>query len=129
MKNIDRLFVLTGVIFLLIGLALGLKMSMTQNFAMRDLHAHLNLLGFVLMTLFGLCYRAWPRMQEGGLAAVHYLLHTVTVAAALGIFYRVLSNMDLAPKLGPIMDFILMGTYLGVLIFAYLVLTRTRARE
>jgi len=126
MKNIDRLFVMTGVVFLLIGLAFGLKMSMTQNFAMRDLHAHLNLLGFVLMTLFGLCYRAWPKMQEGSLATVHYLLHTLTVAVALFLFYRVLSNPDLGPKLGPIMDWILMGTYLGVLVFAYLVLTRAR---
>jgi len=126
MKNVDRLFVFTGLLFLLVGMALGLKMSMTQNFAMHGLHAHLNLLGFVVMTLFGLCYRNWPKMQEGKLATVHYLLHTVSVAIALSLLYFVLSNMDLAPKLGPIMDMTLIGTYAGVLLFAYLFFTRAR---
>ena len=126
MKNIDRMFVLTGVVFLLVGMALGLKMSMTQDFALHGLHAHLNLLGFVVMTLFGLCYHSWPRMQEGVLATVHYLLHTVTVAASLTLLYFLLTNMDLAPKIGPIMDTLLMGTYASVLLFAYLLFTRTR---
>jgi len=126
MKNIDRMFVLTGLVFLLVGMGLGLKMSMTQNFALHGLHAHLNLLGFVLMTLFGLCYRNWPAMMEGSLATVHYLLHTVTVGVSLTLLFFVLSNMDLAPKLGPVMDIILIGTYAGVLLFAYLFFTRTK---
>ena len=126
MKNVDRMFVLTGLVFLLVGMALGLKMSMTQDFAFHGLHAHLNLLGFVVMTLFGLCYRNWPKMQEGKLATVHYLLHTVSVGVALSLLYFVLSNMDLAPKLGPVMDIVLMGTYAGVLLFVYLFFTRTR---
>lgn len=126
MKNIDRLWVFTGLLFLLTGMALGLKMSMTQDFAMRGLHAHLNLLGFVLMTLFGLCYRSWPKMQESVLAKVHYWLHTVTVAVSLGLFFVLLNNYDLAPKIGPVMDVFLLGTYAGVLLFAYLLLTRAK---
>ena len=126
MKNVDRLFVFTGLLFLLIGMALGLKMSMTQNFAMHGLHAHLNLLGFVVMTLFGLCYRSWPKMQEGKLATVHYLVHTITVGVALSLLYFVLSDMDLAPKLGPVMDMTLVGTIASVVLFAYLFFTRAR---
>jgi len=126
MKNISRLWVLTGLVFLLIGMGLGLKMAMAQDYGMHGLHAHLNLLGFVIMTLFGLCYHNWPKMQEGMLATVHYVLHTVTVAVSLTLFYFILSNMDLAPKIGPVMDIVLMGTYAGVLLFAYLFYTRTR---
>jgi len=126
MKNIDRLWVLTGLVFLLVGMGLGLKMSMAQDFGLHGLHAHLNLLGFVLMTLFGLCYRAWPKMQEGILATVHYLLHTVTVGVSLTLLYFLLSNYDLAPKIGPVMDMILIGTYAGVFLFTYLFFTRAR---
>ena len=126
MKKIDRLFVLTGLVFLLIGMGLGLRMSMTQNFALHGLHAHLNLLGFVVMTLFGLCYRHWPKMQEGALATTHYLLHTVTVALSLALLYFLLSDMELAPKIGPVMDMLLVGTYAGVLLFTYLFFTRTK---
>ena len=74
----------------------------------------------------GLCYRNWPKMQEGKLATVHYLLHTVTVSIALSLLYIVLSNMDLAPKFAPVMDMILMGTYASVILFAYLFFTRAR---
>ena len=126
MKNIDRWFVLTGLLFLLIGMVLGLKMSMAQDFSLHGLHAHLNLLGFVVMTLFGLCYRTWPRMQEGKLATVHYLLHTVCTAGGLALLFYLLSNPELAPKIGPIMDMTVAGTVVGVVLFIYLFFTRAR---
>jgi len=126
MKNIDRLFVLTGLLFLLVGMAFGLKMSATMDFTLHGLHAHLNLLGFVLMTLFGLCYRSWPKMQEGKLATIHYFLHTGCVAAALTLLYFLLTNSELAPKIAPVMNMLLGGAYLGILLFTYLVFTRTR---
>ena len=126
MKNIERWWVLTGLVFLLVGMGLGLKMSMAKDYSMHGLHAHLNLLGFVLMTLFGLCYRQWPNMQEGVLATVHYWLHTVTVAISLTLFYQILSNYDLAPTLGPLMEKFLMGTYAGILLFTYLFFTRAK---
>jgi hypothetical protein len=125
-KNVDRLFVLTGLIFLLAGMAFGLKMSATMDFSLHGLHAHLNLLGFVLMTLFGLCYRSWPKMQEGKLATVHYLLHTVCVGVALTLLYFLLTNPELGAKIAPVMNLFLGGAYAGILLFTYLVFTRTR---
>lgn len=126
MQNIDRLFVLTGLIFLLVGMAFGLKMSASMDFSLHGLHAHLNLLGFVLMTLFGLCYRAWPKMQEGWLATVHYLIHTVCVGVALTLLYFLLTRPELGPKIGPVMNSFLGGAYLGILLFTYLVFARAR---
>ena len=126
MQNIDRLFVLTGLVFLLVGMAFGLKMSATMDFSLHGLHAHLNLLGFVLMTLFGLCYHAWPKMREGKLATVHYLLHTVCVGLSMTLLYFLLTSPELGPKIGPVMNLFLGGAYAGILLFAYLVLTRTR---
>lgn len=126
MAGTDRRFILTGLVFLLAGMALGLKMSLSMDYALHGLHAHLNLLGFVLMTLFGLCYRAWPKMQESTLATVHYVLHTVCVAVSMIFLYYLLTNPDLGPKIGPVMDGFLGGAYLGVLVFAYLFFTRAR---
>jgi hypothetical protein len=126
MKNIDRWFILTGLGFLLIGMALGLHMSKAQDFTLHGLHAHLNLLGFVVMTLFGLCYRIWPRMQEGALAKVHYLVHTVTVAVALSLLYLILTDMSRGPTLGPILDTVLLATYAATILFTYLFLTRAK---
>jgi len=127
MKNVDRMFILTGIVFLLVGLAFGLNMAMTDDFTLRDLHAHLNLLGFVLMTLFGLCYHNWPKMQEGMLATIHYLIHTITVAIALFMLYFLLKDTPTyGPVLGPWIGRTLMITYAGLLLFGYLFLTRAR---
>jgi hypothetical protein len=127
MKNVDRLFILTGLLFLLVGMALGLKMNMEHDFTLHGLHAHLNLLGFVVMTLFGLCYHAWPKMKEGMLPFVHYVLHTVTVASSLSILYFVLSDEPTyGPTLGPIVGYILMVTWASVALFAFLFITRAK---
>jgi hypothetical protein len=126
MKNIDRWFILTGLVFLLIGMALGIKMANAMDFTLHGLHAHLNLLGFVVMTLYGLCYRQWPRMQEGVLATVHYLLHTLSVATALGLLYLMITDADMAPKVGPVQHVSLLIIFAATLLFAYLFLTRAR---
>ena len=126
MNNFGRVWVMTGVVFLLVGMVFGLKMSMSMDFTLHGLHAHLNLLGFVVMTLFGLCYSQWPKMQEGVLCKVHYLIHTVSVAVAMSLLYVLLTRPELGPTIGPVMNYILMGTYAGVLLFAYLVFTRTK---
>ncbi len=127
MQNVERLFILTGLGFLLIGMSLGLKMGMTQDFTLHPLHAHLNLLGFVLMTLFGLVYHTWPTMKEGPLASVHYVLHTVVTAVSLSLLYFVLSDPVVnGPKYGMILDITLMGAVVGVLIFGCLFWTRAK---
>jgi len=97
-----------------------------MDFTLHGLHAHLNLLGFVLMTLFALSYRSWPKMQESKLATVHYFLHTICVAISMVLLYFLLTNPDMGPKIGPVMEIFLGGAYFGVLIFAYLVLTRAK---
>ena len=127
MKNLERKFVLTGLVFLLIGMGLGLKMSAAQDFTLAPLHAHLNLLGFVLMTLFGICYKVWPKMQEGILGTVHYVVHTVTVAIALSLLYFILKDgATYGPKFGMFLDMVLGLTWLGIALFAFLFLTRAK---
>ncbi|MDE3029353.1 MAG: hypothetical protein KGH84_13255, partial [Paracoccaceae bacterium] len=66
--NISRSFMLVGVVFLVLGIPIGMYMGAANNFALAPLHAHLNLLGFVLMTIFGILYRIVPAMADSGLA-------------------------------------------------------------
>ena len=41
------------------------------------MHAHVNLVGFASMVLFGLIYRAYPAFAESRLAAAHFLIYTI----------------------------------------------------
>lgn len=65
-----RLAVLFGVA----GICLGLYMAGSGDHAMHPVHAHLNLLGWVTLALFGLFYRAWPAAATTALAKAHFWL-------------------------------------------------------
>ena len=58
MRNVDRYFVCLGVLAGLGGLGIGLWMHFHESYALAEVHAHTNLIGWVTMTLFGLAYRS-----------------------------------------------------------------------
>jgi hypothetical protein len=55
----------------LIGMAAGIAMGIRQDFALAPAHAHLNLLGFVVLFLAALYYRVVPEAAATMLAKVH----------------------------------------------------------
>ena len=58
-------------------MALGVVMGLGENFALQPAHAHLNLLGGVLLFLFGLYYRMVPAAGAMTLAKVQGWLHII----------------------------------------------------
>ena len=74
MRNIDRWFILIGLLYGTFGFAFGIWVGINERFDQAHLHAHINLIGFASMILFGLLYRAFPALAENKLAAVHFIL-------------------------------------------------------
>jgi hypothetical protein len=72
---IGSLMMCVSVVILLIGMLAGIAMGMTQNFVLAPAHAHLNLVGGVLLFLFGLYYRLVPSAGTTTLAKVQGSLH------------------------------------------------------
>ena len=70
--RLSNSFLRLAVVFILIGVGLGYYMGATQNFTASPVHAHINLLGWVSMFLYGLFYRANPEAAEGMLPKVHF---------------------------------------------------------
>jgi hypothetical protein len=85
--NISRNFLLTGTVFILIGMVLGAWMGATNDHTLAPLHAHINLLGFVLPAIFALVYRAWPAMAGATSATSHFWLHTLGTALLMVLLY------------------------------------------
>jgi hypothetical protein len=71
-KNISNWFLRLAVLYLLAGVSLGIFMAASHDHSMFPVHAHLNLLGWVSLSLFGLFYRTWPAAAETRLAKVHF---------------------------------------------------------
>ncbi len=58
-------FFIAGIIFALIGMLFGIWMGNIQDFTLAPVHAHINLVGWATMFLYGLYYRAEPAAEAG----------------------------------------------------------------
>jgi len=80
MKGVANWFFTTAALCVLIGMAWGIQMAATGDHSLSPAHAHLNLVGWVTMGLFGLYYHNVPAAARG-LAKVHFALAFLGVLA------------------------------------------------
>jgi hypothetical protein len=73
-KHIDRLYIVLGALYLVIGMVLGIVMGIRQDFLLVPVHAHINLVGFAAHGIFGLVYKAWPELKGGAIVAAQFWL-------------------------------------------------------
>jgi hypothetical protein len=83
MAKIDRLYIATALILLVLGMALGFYMGAAGDGSVRDTHVALLLPGFVTLAVYGVIYRCWPAMKVSPLARVQFW--TAASGAALMI--------------------------------------------
>lgn len=77
------LFIRAAVIYLFIGVAIGIYMAACHCFDQRDAHAHANLLGWASLAISGLLYRTFPVLAEHKLAKVHFWMHNLGLPVML----------------------------------------------
>jgi len=74
---VDSLMMRAGVMFLIVGMVWGIEMGVRQEFSLAPAHAHFNLIGGVLLFVFGLYYRMVPAARDNALAKWQGLLQFV----------------------------------------------------
>jgi hypothetical protein len=89
-----------AVLYLILGISLGIAMGASQNFTLRPVHAHVNLLGWTTMALAGLIYSVFPKAGESRLARVHFWLLNLALPVMMGaLSMLLLGHMAIAPVL------------------------------
>jgi hypothetical protein len=89
-----------AIVYLIVGIALGIYMGAQQNFTLRPVHAHINLLGWATMALAGLIYTVFPAAGNSKLARVHFWLFNLSAPVMLAALTMVLSgNLAVVPVL------------------------------
>ncbi|HEV2551031.1 MAG TPA: hypothetical protein VGU20_27215 [Stellaceae bacterium] len=102
--RIDVTFISFGLVFLICGIAFGMWMGARGDFQFADAHAHLNLLGFVVPTIYGLIHRAYPSLALSRLAWPQCIAHFVGVLIFVpGIVVVTLTGNQLIVIVGSIM--------------------------
>jgi hypothetical protein len=96
MARIDTLFLLLAALCLIVGVCLGIYMGMNEDFQLMPVHAHLNLVGWVSLALFGVVYRLYPRLAASRLAGVQFWLAAPSAPLfPVGIYLAVFEDMPL----------------------------------
>ena len=125
MPQIAHLFFKTAVVFLIVGIGMGLEMSISGNHNVIGAHAHTNLLGWVTSALFGGYYALNPAKADSRLAPVHYWVYTAGVAAMVPSLYLFLRGNE---ALEPLVAISSLVTFAGVLVFAVVVFKPVQER-
>lgn len=114
---ISRNFLLIGTLYLVVGIGLGSHMGASGDRTMAPVHAHINLLGFTLMAVFGLCYRVIPGLAETGLARAHFWLHQAGALVLLAALALMMSGTVAGEVIGPVFPVSELAILAGVLCF------------
>ena len=75
----DIWFVLVAFICLLAGEAMGIWMGAAFDFTLSPVHAHINLLGWVTLALYGIMHHIYPALGKSKLAMIQFLAAIVSV--------------------------------------------------
>ena len=65
MNKLSNTYLRLAIAFALVGVAIGYGMGASEDHTLAPAHAHINLLGWVSMFLYGLFYRAFPAAAVG----------------------------------------------------------------
>ena len=78
----------SAVLFVIAGMIWGIIMGISQDFSAAPAHAHLNLLGWVSLFLFGVYYRLHPSLEVAKTAIVQvwvWIIGTIVLAIGIGL--------------------------------------------
>lgn len=102
MKNASGvLWIKIASVYFVLGISLGIYMGVNENFTLRPIHAHLNLLGWVSLALFGLVYQTFPKISGTKLARVQFWMHNIGLPFQMVFLAMLLlGNASIVPFLG-----------------------------
>ena len=80
MPRVSAAFFAVAAVCLLLGMAWGMQMGGSEDFTMMPAHAHLNLLGWVTLALYGTFYALTANTLSPRLAWINFALSTLGTA-------------------------------------------------
>src|SRR5882757_3490711 len=110
MPRVSLWFFAVAPIYVLIGMGFGIYMGASQNFTLAPAHAHLNLLGWVTMALYGTFY-ALCREASVKLAWTVFWLNNAAVSIMFPSLCMLLIQGESSPFLAPLIvsEFLALG--------------------
>jgi cbb3-type cytochrome oxidase subunit 1 len=116
-------FLRLAVVYILLGVTLGIVMAGRHDYTFKPVHAHLNLLGWASMALFGVWYRIAPAAAETKLAKTHFWLHNIALPIQMVTLTMYVGGNE---AIEPVLALASIGMGIGLLCFAINLWKHTR---
>ena len=98
MPRISEYYFRAAILFLLVGISIGIHMSISQNHNVIGAHAHINLLGWVTSALFGGYYALNPAKAAGRLPMLQFAVYTLgVVIMGVSLYLLLAGNVGMTP--------------------------------
>lgn len=98
MNSVAKGFLMTSVVFGILGMLLGLQMAISEDHSQRPAHAHMLVIGWLSFSVFGLFYHVFDGRISGRLPQIHYWLATISLAGLIvGLWFLYSGNADAEP--------------------------------
>jgi hypothetical protein len=113
-----------AVILVIAGMIWGIVMAISENHSAMPAHAHLNLLGWVSLFLFGIYYRLHASLDAGATALVQvgvWIIGTLVIAVGVGL---ATTGHALGEPIAAVGSFVVL---LDMMLFAWLVFREERS--
>lgn len=112
----DVVFITTGLFCALIGEGVGTWMGANEDFTLAHPHAHLNLVGWVTLCLFGLIHRNYPSLAKSRLAGAQCIAAIVgALLLPAGMAIVILTNNTIPVSVGSVI--VMLSTLLFVIMY------------
>jgi cbb3-type cytochrome oxidase subunit 1 len=81
-----------AVLYLVVGMTMGIAMGISHDFLLRPVHAHVNLLGFAVLAIAAFVFHAFPDLARTRLATAWFWLYNISMPVGLGALALVLNG-------------------------------------
>lgn len=117
MNSLSRFCWITAIIYVLIGMCFGIWMSITGDHRFAPAHAHLNLIGWVSIALFGTFYALVPQASAWMISKIQVGLAQIAVITMFpGIIMAISGTGEALAKIGSLFALATMLLFLFIVV-------------
>lgn len=115
-------FLRIAVLYILVGVVIGIVMAASHDYTLRPVHTHVNLAGWASMAIFGLFYRAVPAAADSTMAKAHFWIYNISAPILLVLLTMFVSGNT---AIEPLLAISSIALAIGFLCFAIVVWKHT----
>ncbi|AZS17767.1 cytochrome-c oxidase [Paenibacillus lutimineralis] len=87
-------YIKVALVYFVIGVGLGVYMSMAHDYTLTGVHVHINLLGWASFALAGVIYWLFPKAGNHLLSKIQFWVHTISLPVMMICLTLLLKGND-----------------------------------